>query len=166
MICSNERSDKFPFDVQHRNILKYDTEAPQDFERLKNDIITRLKALLQKENNSGEPAYISSAAPVDGLEQFEIATLVATAQSENYVSDFQIHEDMEKDGFRKISTTLGIRGLLEKGLIESSPYKDRYQDESGYHSSYRTVYRTTKVGMDWLSRNAGKIKLKADPANM
>lgn len=50
MLCSDERKSNFPFDIRHRNILTYRTEAPSDFEeyekRLKDIIIARcLKAV-------------------------------------------------------------------------------------------------------------------------
>ena len=35
LICSEERTTNFPFDVQHRKIIRYLSESPSDFERLK-----------------------------------------------------------------------------------------------------------------------------------
>ena len=34
LVCSDERKSKFPFDGQHRNIITYKTESPQDFTQL------------------------------------------------------------------------------------------------------------------------------------
>jgi nucleoside 2-deoxyribosyltransferase len=34
LICSNERATKYPFDVQHRNIIGYKVDAPSDFMEL------------------------------------------------------------------------------------------------------------------------------------
>ena len=48
LVCSDERRSKFPFDVQHRKVIKYKTEAPQDFQQLKQDICLRIQALVKK----------------------------------------------------------------------------------------------------------------------
>jgi hypothetical protein len=34
LVCSEERTTHYPFDVQHRSIIKYKTGAPQDFDEL------------------------------------------------------------------------------------------------------------------------------------
>lgn len=40
MVCSDERTGKFPFDIQHRHVITYKTSSKSDFETLE-DIITR-----------------------------------------------------------------------------------------------------------------------------
>lgn len=43
MICSDERGDEpYPFDVRHRNILRYSTKAPSDFDLLKERLKRRI----------------------------------------------------------------------------------------------------------------------------
>ena len=44
MICSDKRIDEFPFDIRHRQIIKYKTNTPSDFETLKKSIITKINA--------------------------------------------------------------------------------------------------------------------------
>jgi hypothetical protein len=34
LVCSKERTTKFPFDMQHRTIIHYGTGSPSDFESL------------------------------------------------------------------------------------------------------------------------------------
>jgi nucleoside 2-deoxyribosyltransferase len=41
LVCSHERV-KFPFDVQHRTIIRYKTEAKRDFETLADQVTKRL----------------------------------------------------------------------------------------------------------------------------
>jgi len=46
MVCSEERTEKrYPFDIQHRTIIPYQTEAPHAFEDLRASITERIKAL-------------------------------------------------------------------------------------------------------------------------
>jgi nucleoside 2-deoxyribosyltransferase len=49
LIAQDDPARKFPFDVQHRHIIRYRTESTRDFANLATDITTRLKAVLQKE---------------------------------------------------------------------------------------------------------------------
>lgn len=159
LICSDERTSRFPFDVQHRKTIKYSTESSRDFEQLREKITTRLTAILDKEGRLGSLARMSSVAAVEGLEQFEIATLVAVAQQlpdpTGGASAYMIRQDMEKAGFTHIATTLGVRGLLSKQMLEG-------YEEQGYDDAY-TAYRVTEPGMAWLHQNTDKLKLKADP---
>lgn len=160
LICSDERTSRFPFDVQHRNIIKYSTESSRDFDQLGEKITTRLKAMLEKEGRLGSLARMSSvAAAVEGLEQYEIASLVAVAQQltepTGGTSAYLIQQDMEKAGFTHIATTLGVRGLITKQMLESFEAED-------YNDVY-TAYRVTEAGMAWLYQNTDKLKLKADP---
>lgn len=163
LICSDERKLPFPFDVHHRNIIKYSTESPSDFEQLQNHITARLKAMLEKEGRLGDLARSSSVATVEGLEQYEIATLVAVAEQlpepTGGVSAYLIQQDMEKAGFTKIATTMGVRGLLSKKMLETFSDVDP-MDPDG--SSF-TAYRVTDSGMAWLYQNKDKLMLKHDP---
>src|SRR3972149_10134154 len=34
LICSSERKNPFPFDIQHRNIILYNTQSPSNFKDL------------------------------------------------------------------------------------------------------------------------------------
>src|SRR5258705_7693186 len=47
MVCSEARQGKYPFDIQHRTVIRYAAGAPRDFEKLKTDITQRLKSYLE-----------------------------------------------------------------------------------------------------------------------
>ena len=120
LICSGERASQFPFDVQHRSIIKYMTESSSDFDCLRDSITDRMKAALQKEDRMDVVGNISSLAAVEGLEHYEIATLVAAAEElpdpTSGVAAYVIQRNMENAGFASIATTLGVRGLIAKGM--------------------------------------------------
>jgi hypothetical protein len=46
LICARNRSTPYPFDVQHRNIIRYASDSPRDFEKLKKQIEECLKSQL------------------------------------------------------------------------------------------------------------------------
>ena len=54
MLCSEERTTQFPFDIRHRNILLYKTQTLSDYEELKNNLKNRIKAFLSLDFESNE----------------------------------------------------------------------------------------------------------------
>ena len=52
LVCSDERKAHFPFDVQHRKIIRYSTESSSDFETARLKIKERLKADADKAEKS------------------------------------------------------------------------------------------------------------------
>jgi len=160
MICADERKTAFPFDVQHRAIIKYVTESPSDFVSLKNQIRDRLVAMMEKRDALGSIGTIASVTQIEGLEQFEIAALVAVAQQmdgpDDDVSAYIVRQDMENAGFTKLAATLGLRSLLDKGLLTTEELAD--VDGSRY-----TAYHPTTEGVRWLFANRDKLTLKTPP---
>ena len=160
LVCSDERTKKFPFDVQHRNIINYQTESPQDFIALKENILKRIQALLKKENEIGRFSSISVLKDTEGLSQHDIVCLVSVMQNclvpDEGVSPQTVKDDMTKAGFTEIAASLGIRSLLSKGMIESF-------DEHDYEGNSWIVIRPTDSGIQWLMQNQEKILLKKEP---
>jgi hypothetical protein len=156
LVCSNERKTKFPFDVQHRSIITYATDSSRDFEELAKKIALRLEAILKKEQNLSNVASMSPIADIQGLAQHEMVTLVAIAQnlhsSTGLVPGYLVRGDMEKAGFTRIATTLGLTSLVRDGMVEESEERD-YQGES------YIAYSIKPKGMDWLLHNQDKLVL-------
>ena len=160
LVCSDERKSHFPFDIQHRTVIKYSTESSSDFENLRSNITSRLKALLEKKNRLGHLGNITSVTQLEGLEHYEIAALISCAQHidtpEDCTSAFSIRRDMESTGFTNIAATLGIRALLNKGMLE--PIVDEDYDGNSF-----TAYKVTDFGMTWLFSNKDTLTLKQTP---
>lgn len=137
LVCSEKRTKPFPFDVQHRNIIKYSTESSRDFETLRLQIKERIQALLIKQEKLGALGAASPVADVEGLTHHEIVALVAIGQNLDTpggtVSAYIIRQDMEKSGFTKIATTLALASLLRQGLIDSTELRD--YDSCAFRSS-------------------------------
>ena len=156
LICAEERTT-FPFDVQHRAIIKYSTDSTSDFARLRENITNRLIAVLEKRTALQTVGAIASVSKVEGLEQFELAALVAVAQvvtdPEDGASAYTIRQDMELAGFTKVATTLGLRSLLDKGLLTTITMREH--DGSAFNA-----YTPTTMGMRWLFDNKDKLTLR------
>lgn len=158
MVCAEERK-RFPFDVQHRNIIRYKTEAPSDFEALRDTITERLKAQLERQIEVGEIADLSPVAPTEGLSSHELVLLVTVAGSASpggYVSVYNARQDMGQAGFTEIAVTLAMRSLLMKGFVETDMLEP-FQDEP-----YEALRATTQ-GLDWLEAHQDLLVLKDKP---
>lgn len=81
MVCSDERvTKKFPFDIQHRTIINYTSEAPQDFDLLRDKITDKIKALSQKAETLRQVAESEQVAPTKGLSQSELMVFCGTCR--------------------------------------------------------------------------------------
>lgn len=160
LVCSDERTSKYPFDVQHQSIIEYSTESSSDFEELRTKIESRIKATLERRAKLGQVTRIHSVSKVEGLNQYQVAVLVSVAEEidgpNDGISVYRIRQAMESAGFTKIATTLGLGALMNKGMLESFEDHD-YQ----CHETF-IAYRLTEGGMTWLLENQEKLALKQE----
>ena len=156
LVCSDERKARFPFDVQHRNIIRYSTESSSDFETARLKITERLKAVLIKRKNLGQLGSVTSISRVEGLEQYEIAGLVAVAEEvndpEDGISAWMFNQNMKQAGFSNLAGTLALKSLLDREMLE------RFEDEN-YDGETFTAFKVTSEGMAWLLTNKGILTL-------
>ena len=162
-MCSDERTSQFPFDVQHRSIIKYSTESSRDFDELRSKIESRIKATLERQEKLGHVARLQSVVKLEGLEQHHVAALISVAEEidepDGGASVRQIRNAMESAGFTKIATTLGLKALLDNGMLESFEVQD-------YNGEAFTAFRVTDQGMAWLFENQGKLTLTEEPGSI
>jgi len=157
LVCSEERTTHYPFDVQHRSIVKYKTGAPQDFDELQHKITKRIQAVLKKNEEIGRVVNLPPVKDTEGLNQHELVALVTVMQnsflSNGFVPGYRIKNDMNAGGFTDIAVSIALKTLLAKGLLESDLWNDHDRDPYA-------VYKTTSVGDDWLIANQDKLILK------
>ncbi len=157
LVCSHDPTRRFPFDIQHRAVISYRTESARDFADLKQQISARLKAALKKEDALGKLAESTVVAEVEGLNPIEIVALATVAANvdspDDCVSTWSVRQDMEKSGYTRIATTLGVASLLNKGMLTSERRRDR--DGEDY-----IVYQVTSRGFTWLLQNQERLVLR------
>lgn len=157
MVCSSERTTKFPFDVQHRSIIRYSSESMRDFDALRKQIATKIKAVLHREESLPKVTELARLNKVEGLDQHEIVCLAALAENldhpDDHASAFQIKRDMERSGFTKIATTLAVKSLVQKELVTYG----RYDDIDG--DTY-VGYTLTEKGWTWVLENQSRFLLR------
>lgn len=160
MVCSDERKTKFPFDVQHRSIIKYTSGSRRDFDSLEKSITAKLQAYLAKGEVLLSPATAANPSAVDGLEPYEILVLAAVGEDLNHDNDgaspYHVRTYLESAGYTKLAATLGLRGLREKGLVTTI----EMYDEHG-NSKY-DGFTFTDSGWAWLIENRSQFMLKRE----
>jgi hypothetical protein len=158
MVCSDERSGRrYPFDIQHRTIIPYQSEAPRDFEVLKNAITKRIKALLQRSAAIRQIKESDPVAPVEGLSQPELVVLATVAGSimlpEDGVSAFVAKGDVEKAGFTALGFSIGLRRLRAKDFVT-------LHEATDYSGEAFQVIKITESGWSWIEANEDKFMLR------
>jgi hypothetical protein len=156
MVCSTERTTKYPFDIQHRTVIPYRVDSTRDFEELKHSITDTIKARLDKRETLRQIAEKQPVAPVHGLSQPELIVLAVIAGKgypQTGVSMWNAQQEVERSGFTSLGFSLGIRRLKSKKLIESSEIEDPQGDV------YDAVIVTEK-GWEWIEANESLFTIR------
>lgn len=158
MICSEERTGKFPFDIQHRHIITYKTGSISDFENLKDTITNKINAYKSK-SKTVKAINSTPIADREGLKSHEIAMLVLIMEnqmtSEDLISIYQLKDEMQKAGYTGIATSVGIRSLVKNALLETFMHDDEWNNGQEY-----LACRLTELGEQWILDNQDKLEFK------
>jgi hypothetical protein len=155
MVCSNERTGKYPFDIQHRAIIPYKTEAQSDFQTLSDAILERLKAAGERGQTLQRIAEAEPIAPVSGLSQIELSVLAVAAAAALPRTGFSLwglQNDAEKIGLSKIGISLALRRLMQKQFLEDATVEDQ-------NGEYKGAAVSSK-GWDWIDANEDNFVLR------
>lgn len=162
VVMVTEERQNFPFDIQHRHVINYRTTSKSDFERLEKEITEKIIALLKKQYKVMR-IIDNPVKESEGLKQHEVTMLLMIMENqfsnEDSVSIYRLKDDMDKAGFNAIATSISIRELHRKGLIETfKEYSDFNQEE------YLTC-KLTENGENWVLSNQDKIEFRKQPKN-
>ena len=156
LVCSSERTGTFPFDIQHRSVIKYSTESQSDFAKLQTSITRRLVALVEKSNNLLEISALP-LKPIMGLTQYEIIALCTIVENMQGLvgscSYWKISNDMENMGLTRLAINITLKKLQDKSMIEYKIETDRDGDEY-------TLYTPSDRGVKWLIDNEDRLQLR------
>jgi hypothetical protein len=156
IIISSNQAEKFPFDIQHRVVIKYASDSISDFENLMKSITARAKALLQRQTTTASIAAASPVKTTEGFRPHEVASLVFVMENSvgGEAAFYEICNDMEKAGYSKRAAQLGLLLLSREGYVETRTVNDSYNN-----ATYPAYYLTTK-GEDWLLENQDKLEIR------
>lgn len=160
MVCSSERTGKYPFDIQHRILIPYDVGSPQDFKALEGKITEKIIALLKKEAGIQKIAFAEPLPLVDGISNSEHVFLACLANGlsvpHGFSTIWSVSNDVEKAGQNQTAFNLAVRKLRAKKFIKISVRTD---EEHPYE-----VVEMTDIGWAWIEANVEKFVLQRAPA--
>lgn len=158
--CQDERTEAFPFDVRHRNIITYESSSSSDFSRLSEKITKKIEAYLISSETT-QTLSISPVLETEGLSPIEISSLIFILENQPTELDtltlYRLIELMEKAGFTDAATNVATRTLKRKGMID-------FVRESDYHGNDYSSCFLTEKGEKWLIDNQDKIRMRKDPS--
>jgi nucleoside 2-deoxyribosyltransferase len=155
LICSKERGEKYPFDIQNRHIIEYTPESPSDFAKLKAEITEPLKAIVANQAELQNIASMSPVKDIQGLSPHEMValTIIMGETVDSYhVSANHISNRMSKAGFNRVAVKLSLASLSQKELVES------FQANDGVEAWL--AYRMTEKGEQWMLDNERQFRLR------
>lgn len=158
MLCSSEREGKrFPFDIQHRAIITYKVDAPEDFNDLREKITERIKALVERGDTLRQIADAEPLAPVAGLSSNEVTALAVLAGNVDSpagsVSLYSARTDAEVAGMTKLGFNLAVRRLSLRSFVETF-------EDSDYDGNPFDALKITNNGWAWIDANETLFSLR------
>ncbi len=159
LVCSEERTGKFPFDIQHRHIITYKTGSKSDYETLEDTITRKIKALQQKAKTV-KTLSVTPVLSTEGLKSHEIALLIILIEnqltSEERMAIYNLRSEMNKAGYTDVATSVGIRSLSKLELVTTFMAHDQY------HDSEYTVIKLSPKGEEWIMNNQDLFQFRKD----
>ncbi len=160
LVCETEvRKGKFPFDIQHRHIIGYNTNSKSDFELLESSITNKLNALKATQKTI-EKLIETPVTDNHGLKGHEIAILIFLTENQLTTDSVypvsMLKAEMSKAGYTDIATSVGLRTLKIKNLIATF-----VEDDSWNHSEYLVV-QLTEAGENWILNNQDRLVFRKE----
>lgn len=155
MVCDESRKD-FPFDVRHKNIIRYKTESSSDFNELKERIIEKIKAYIHSQKTT-EKILENPIKETDGFQPYELS-LLAFIIGEQYTDEevanvYELRNRMAKAGFNDTAFSIGMRLLKAKGFITTKINSD-------YNGNEYAVCALSNNGVNFILKNTHLFDLQ------
>ena len=158
IICSEERQGKYPFDIQHRTIIKYRVDSPSDYDELASKITERLQAIQKREVKLAVLNAPSLLKDSHGLSQHETIVLTAIVENQDGIASLVTHwslkNQMERLGYNNLAVSIGIGKLARRKMID-------FESEEDHNGNVISSYKITQSGYDWLIDNVDVLNLKS-----
>lgn len=127
MVCAQDRAD-FPFDIQHRTVIRYKTDSKSDFDDLRAKITARAKAL-RDEGSMVKTLMASDGHAPDGAPSaVEMALLgILGDQTEilgGALAFWSLKHAAEWSRLPMIQVNVGLRRLMARNFVAISAEQD------------------------------------------
>jgi hypothetical protein len=159
VICSDERTGNYPFDVGHLKIIPYKTGASSYFADLQSEITKRLKAAVKSQSHLLSLAKSQEIlAGHEGLSVHEQMLLSILFEDhfevEPGTSHWLLVQKMERAGATKVATNLAILQLEKKGMIG-----EEIRPSGDFNNSDYKAFFLLAVGIQWITENQDALIL-------
>ena len=118
LICHAQRRSQFPFDIQHRKVIRYSTESKKDFETLEEEIYRTIIATAK--NDTSHPASIVRNSSNETATDRECYFLSVLANEISFprdtVSVYHLKNESREFGLNGIGFNMAFASLLEKNF--------------------------------------------------
>ena len=152
MLCSDERDDGYPFDIQHRSVIEYRSDSPSDFDDLRRKITVRATTLIEKGAAARQIIETEQIALQDGLSQIEILVLALAAAEAHMPGDpvngYSLKKTAERSGLTGVGYGLAIKRLQQKEFVESAWEED-------FNGERYPLVAISDKGWEWIDSNEG-----------
>lgn len=158
MVCSEERTGKkYPFDIQHRSIIPYMADSPSDFDKLRDSLTAKLKAIAERSEVLDKIAESDPVTPIQGLTPIETLVLAVVAgeafMPDTSVAVYSAKRDAESRGITNMGFNLALRKLTAKNFVVLADVWDENNNQD-----YSGVAVTDK-GWQWIEANEFRFVL-------
>ena len=152
LLCSNERSGPYPFDVSHLAIIKYSTDSPSDFDAVREKITDKLKALIERRKEPVEAQTHVDSVKRQDLTPDDIVTLcgIANLVTDPWTPIFAYDIPRQILGISGAQLMISIHILADQRLVERCEILNPHDGEMV------EGIRITSKGWEFLRENRSK----------
>lgn len=149
IVCDRARRPRLPFDIAHRPVQFYSTDALSDYEKIAREVETAIRAaLLETRKNPAKPAVVSEKGlNVDDVKgACLIALLDQSLRSPVGSSLWEIQKEVSSIGISERMVALAIISLVDDKLVNKIELSG--EDDQPYNS-----YALSGAGTNYLLRS-------------
>lgn len=163
LVCSDKRVGKYPFDIQQRSIINYDTKSRSSFDCLEQAITRKMIELMKTKQDITIPETEQGIASTCSLSD---DCLVLLGIIGNAISGFDqsiqtetVFENMRHVGINQLGTNLAMEDLKEQSFIKLYfSYSQEYEDDEGTE-----FLSLTDEGKKWIMSNRSRFNTSVNP---
>lgn len=168
IVCSEEREGPFPFDIQHRAVVRYRTGSGSDYEELGGKIVKRMKSLLARKEEE-EVAQVTKEGQQEGkLSDLEVQVLGLAVETQPVPGVAMPIQELQGVvtgcgisgvGFGLALKRLREREFLEQGLLASVSTRNKRSLVDAIDEMLEESVTLTQACWDWIDVNAHLFSL-------
>jgi len=149
IVCDKAKRARLPFDIAHRPVTFYVTDAQSDYERIARDVETAIAAALleSRPERVDHPAVTSNGIDVDDVKgPCLVALLDQSLRSPIGSSLWEVQKEVASAGISERMIALAIVSLMHDGLVDRLDMTDNNGEP--YHT-----YALSDAGTKYLLRS-------------